>query len=1024
MKYALWTSYPGPDTRRQSFGQRLAWKVKLCLVLFFAVVFLMPWFLVINTSSANTYVAPGHGHWNLRIDLGAPSTDDRWVTLDNDSGPQGQFASGTTCYDDDRDGNCDRDVTPPPPPPTPMYYYASESLAGLKVAQRKAYSTAPSFELSPTAGLKTVYIKIEFSDSGYAIGSDTIYLNTVITSFNINRGDASTTTRKVRLTNEVSAIPVSYRAWEDTRPPTGLPYDSAPEFMLSASAGLKTVHLEVTDANGNVSSASDTIELIGPSITSFSINGGDASTTSKWVRLYYTVADNPAVTADNPTEYMTTFRDDFGTILGTWKPYRASPLDFELSVPGLNGVTGLKTVSFRVRNAEGVLSAEVYDSIELLGPTVTSFRINSGISSTTNNRLLLDNRTTGSPTHYMASTSSGFRNGTWLPYSAWPTKPTFTVDVTAGVKTVYFKVKNNSGIESPVKVDSIELTGPKVASFSLDKGAFNTTDRVVTLDHSVTTGSNPTHYIASESSTFDRGLAIWKPYTPSLTFTLSATAGRKTVYFMVKDSNGIVSPVVSDSIMLVGPSVLSFSIQGDDKLGTTSRTVTIKNVAMGNPNPTHYMASESPGFSGAVWQSPCLGEIRFTINSAGTGTKKVYFKVKNSYGVESPLVSDSITLLSLPVAKAGNDQTVRNKSVVTLDGSKSHDYSASEGLTYEWQIVSTPPGSKAVLSDKKAVNPTFKPDVRGDYKVRLIVKNKGAKVSAPDTVVISTRNSKPVADAGRDRFMASLNTVVNLDGTQSYDTDGEPLQYRWTFVSKPEGSDVIIEDADKVNASFMADVYGEYIAKLEVSDTRGHTVSDTVAMSPHNIMPVANAGTSRSARVGDTIALEGIGMDENWDGLAYKWAIASRPVGSNVVIDDPAACETSFVPDVAGAYVVQLFVSDGSLVSNPDTIQIQAVKDQAGATIAIKGLEDGIKAMDSGAFRNAGMKNALLNKLNAAMANVDAGNHADAMNQLKNDILPKIGNGKNAVEGDKNSWIVDGNSQMTLHQFVRNVTGN
>lgn len=151
---------------------------------------------------------------------------------------------------------------------------------------------------------------------------------------------------------------------------------------------------------------------------------------------------------------------------------------------------------------------------------------------------------------------------------------------------------------------------------------------------------------------------------------------------------------------------------------------------------------------------------------------------------------------------------MRNKSVVTLDGSKSYDYSASEGLTYEWQIVSTPPGSKAVLSNKKATNPTFKPDVRGDYKVRLMVKNKGAKVSAPDTVIISTRNSKPVADAGRDQLMASLNTVVNLDGTQSYDTDGEPLLYRWMFVSKPEGSDAIIEDADKANASFMADVYG------------------------------------------------------------------------------------------------------------------------------------------------------------------------------------------------------------------------
>ena len=636
MKYALWTSSPESNTRHQRSEQYLTGKVKLCSILFFAVVFLMPLFLVINTSSTNSGVAFGHGRWDLQIEGGATSVTKRWVTLNNGtiSGPPPAIA----CYDDDRDGSCDRDDYVPP---TPMYYYASE-FADFRDAQRKTYSTAPPFELSPKAELKRVYIKVVFSDSGYVIGSDTIYLNAVVT-LGINRGAAITTTRKVRLTNEVSAIPDSYMAWEDGRPPqnpTWTSYDVAaePEFTLSESAGLKTVHFKVKDANGRESPvASDTIELIGPKVTSFSINNNAQTTPSNEVTLNYTVTGNP-------TEYMTTFRDDFGTKLGTWQSYRVSPLDFTMSA-----VTGLKTVSFRVKNAEGVLSAEVYDTIELTGPKVTYFGINNGNASITSNRLPLNNRTTGSPTHYMASTSPNFKDGAWLPYSQ---SPTFTVSVTAGTKVVYFKVKNSSGIESPVVVDAIELTGPNVTSFSLDNGASDTNDRVVALTHRVT-GSNPSHYVASESSTFGRGLAIWKSYVPSLTFTLSATAGRKMVYFMVKDSNGIVSPVMSDSIMLVGPSVLSFSIQGNDKLGTTSRTVTLKNVAMGNP--AHYMASESPGFSGAVWQSSWSGDVPFTITTAGTGTKKVYFKVKNRYGVESLPVSGSITLLGLPVAKAGND---------------------------------------------------------------------------------------------------------------------------------------------------------------------------------------------------------------------------------------------------------------------------------------------------------------------------------------------------------------------------------
>ena len=50
-----------------------------------------------------------------------------------------------------------------------------------------------------------------------------------------------------------------------------------------------------------------------------------------------------------------------------------------------------------------------------------------------------------------------------------------------------------------------------------------------------------------------------------------------------------------------------------------------------------------------------------------------------------------------------------------------------------------------------------------------------------------------------------------------------------------------------------------------------------------------------------------------------------------------------------------------------------------------------IAALGSNAFKNDDMQNLLLNKLNAVIANVEAGKHADAANQLRNDILPKNG---------------------------------
>ncbi len=67
--------------------------------------------------------------------------------------------------------------------------------------------------------------------------------------------------------------------------------------------------------------------------------------------------------------------------------------------------------------------------------------------------------------------------------------------------------------------------------------------------------------------------------------------------------------------------------------------VTLNNVCTGNP--THYMASESPSFSGASWQTYSAAPS-FTLSS-GNGVKTVYFKVKNGAG-ESAAVSDTITL--------------------------------------------------------------------------------------------------------------------------------------------------------------------------------------------------------------------------------------------------------------------------------------------------------------------------------------------------------------------------------------------
>jgi formylglycine-generating enzyme required for sulfatase activity len=97
--------------------------------------------------------------------------------------------------------------------------------------------------------------------------------------------------------------------------------------------------------------------------------------------------------------------------------------------------------------------------IETTAPTVASFSINDGASSTTIRSVTLNNSCTGSPMQYMANESSSFTPAPWQTYS---TNPSFELSAGNGTKTVYFKVRN-AAAESQHTSDTIVLddgTGP------------------------------------------------------------------------------------------------------------------------------------------------------------------------------------------------------------------------------------------------------------------------------------------------------------------------------------------------------------------------------------------------------------------------------------------------------------------------------------------------------------------------------------------------------------------------------------
>ncbi|MCI0530126.1 MAG: PKD domain-containing protein, partial [Nitrospira sp.] len=125
---------------------------------------------------------------------------------------------------------------------------------------------------------------------------------------------------------------------------------------------------------------------------------------------------------------------------------------------------------------------------------------------------------------------------------------------------------------------------------------------------------------------------------------------------------------------------------------------------------------------------------------------------------------------SAPVANAGPDQTVFVTDTVQLDGSGSSDVDG-DPLTFNWSLLSIPAGSLVTLSNPVDVQPFFVVDKPGTYVVQLIV-NDGKVDGAPDTVIITTENSPPIANAGPDQTVFVGDTVT-LDGNASQDVDGD-----------------------------------------------------------------------------------------------------------------------------------------------------------------------------------------------------------------------------------------------------------
>ena len=358
-----------------------------------------------------------------------------------------------------------------------------------------------------------------------------------------------------------------------------------------------------------------------------------------------------------------------------------------------------------------------------------------------------------------------------------------------------------------------------------------------------------------------------------------------------------------------------------------------------NSSPRSFIAAyfwqQTSGSPTVVLEDANTAKASFTAPEVGPDGAALIFQLTVIYFFNRYIIYDTDSAIvnvrfvnDPPTANAGVDQTVPEKSIVTLDGSNSTD--PDDGIeSYLWKQVAGPSVS---LSDPEAVQPTFlAPEVEPDgvsFIFELTVTDFGG-LKASDTTTVNVRfvNDPPTADAGPNQNVGEK-TTVTLDGSNSTDPDDGIESYLWKQVAGPS---VSLSDPEAVQPTFLAPEVEpdgvSFIFELTVTDFGGLKASDTAIVNVIwlNDPPIANAGADQTVLEKSTVSLDGSNSTDPDDGIeSYRW---KQVAGSSVTFSDPTSAQPTFEApsfDDSGdqPLIFELIVTDNGGLQSSDSTNV------------------------------------------------------------------------------------------------------
>lgn len=278
------------------------------------------------------------------------------------------------------------------------------------------------------------------------------------------------------------------------------------------------------------------------------------------------------------------------------------------------------------------------------------------------------------------------------------------------------------------------------------------------------------------------------------------------------------------------------------------------------------------------------------------GAYQVVFTVNDNEGTPCSMdvAKKTVRVNTPPVAEAGGDIKLcldsRQEYNVSFDGSGSYDKD-DDKLSYIWDF-----GDGARGTGKR---PSHVYARGGVYRAKLTVSDKSGSVCNADTdTILVNLNRTPVADAGKD-ITACIGSQVLLDGSGSYDDEGEDLTYAWDFGDGAKGT-----GAKAYHAYSKGGTYRAVLVVDDGRETACSTASDSILVAI-NTSPNAALARINSICIGKRILFDASkSNDSDGDPLKYTWNF-----GDGRVIEGRSKEYHTY--SKGGTYSVSVTVDDG-----------------------------------------------------------------------------------------------------------------